>query len=143
MMLMLCLPTAAYANGTKSIYDNGGTKLGFAEMWTNNVSTGRVLYSQTTSTLTQNYVATQSLIKGMQGWSTVFRQTEIMNDTNAKLSPVAALSIPDTITPIDARVVGGINTYVVGLCKGYNLGSGAGTCSDGTSCDFATDFYNN
>lgn len=41
MSIMLSLPAAAYGNGTKSIMNNNGTKLGFAEMWTNNASTGK------------------------------------------------------------------------------------------------------
>ena len=145
MSIMLSLPAAAYGNGTKSIMNNNGTKLGFAEMWTNNASTGKILYSQTTVTVTekQNYVATQSLVKGMKGWSARFLASDIESASYAKYSPTASLEIPDDISPVDARVIGGINTYIVGLCKQYNNGQGNGPCSDGDNCDFANDLVNN
>lgn len=144
MSIMLSLPAAAYGNGTKSITNSSGTKLGFAEMWTNNATTGKILYSQTTVTVTdkQNYVATQSLVKGMKGWSMQFIQSDVESASYAKMSPMAALEIPDNISPVDARVIGGINTYVVGLCKQYNNGQGNGPCSDGDSCNFANDLIN-
>lgn len=145
MSIMLSLPAAAYGNGTKSIMNNNGTKLGFAEMWTNNASTGKILYSQTTVTVNekQNYVATQSLVKGMQGFSRKFLASDIKANSYAKLSPEAALNIPDTVSPIDARVIGAINDSVAGLCKQYNNGQGNGPCSDGDNCDFANDLVNN
>lgn len=143
MTMVFALPSAAYANGTKSIYDNSGTKLGFAEMWTNNAeTTGKVLYSQTTSYENQSYVATQSLLKGMTGWSDEYIHSDIEFNANAKLSPIAELEIPDDIAPVDARVIGGINTSIVGLCRRYNLTGGDLTCSDGSSCDFADNLIN-
>ena len=143
--MILSLSAAAYGNGTKSIVDNSGTKLGFAEMWTNNATTGKVLYSQTTVTVTekQNYVATQSLVKGMKGWSARFLASDIESASYAKYSPTASSEIPDDISPVDARVIGGINTYIVGLCKQYNNGQGNGACSDGNNCNFANDLVNN
>lgn len=142
MMASLCLPAAAYSNGSKSIYNNSGVKLGFAEMWTYNATSGKVLYSQTTSSEIQNYVAAQSLIKGMTGWSIKFAKSDIMYNTNKKLSPMAALSIESDIVPVDARVIGGINTSVVGLCMQYNNGEGLNICSEGNKCNFADDLLN-
>ena len=148
LTVSLCLPTGALGNGTKRIYDNDGNQLGFAEMWNNTsstVPTDKVLYSQTTVTVSekQNYVATQSLVKGMKGWSKVYLQSDIESRAGAKFSPTAELTIQTGVSPIDARVIGGINDHIVGLCRTYNLVGLESTCSDGSSCDFATDLVNN
>lgn len=147
LTMSLCLPTGALANGTKKIYDNDGNQLGFAEMWNNTsstVPTEKILYSQTTVTTSekQNYVATQSLLKGMRGWSKVYLASDIKSSAGAKFSPMAELTIPTGVSPLDARVIGGINDHIVGLCRAYNLVGGDLTCSDGSSCNFATDFEN-
>lgn len=143
MSMLFTLPASAYANGTKSIYDVNNNKLGFAEMWTNNATgSGKVLSSQTTSSTNQSYVATQSLLKGMQGWTVRNIQSDIKSSSNAKLSPIAELEIPDNITPVDARVIGGINYNLVGLCRRYNLTGGDLTCSEDSSCNFADDLIN-
>jgi hypothetical protein len=143
MISMLSFPAAAYANGSANIYNSMGTRLGFVDMWTNNATTGRILYAQTTGTEKYSYIAGQALVKGMSGWSTSFIQTEIKSSSYAQYSPVAILSIPDAISPIDARCIGGINTYIVGLCRQYNNGQGGDyPCSDGASCTFPSTLIN-
>lgn len=144
LVASLCsFPAAAYSNGSANIYNNVGTKLGYVDMWTNNATTGRILYAQTMGNTIYSYTAAQALLKGMTGFAARHIESDIASKENSQNSYVAELIIPNYLSPVDARCIGAINTYVVGLCRRYNDGTGDGICSQGASCLFPTTLINN
>lgn len=140
---LLVNPVSAYGNGSAAIRNKSGTTLGYVQMWNNNEDgLGKEMYAQTTADEAHNNMAAHALFKGMRSWNEVFYSSDIETNDHAKSSPIAELLVPNNVTPVDARCIGAIESYVVGLCKSYNFGQGKEPCSDGEACDFPIDLLN-
>ena len=144
MIAMLGISASAYNNGKLRIYNSEGTRLGLAQMWTNNSTTDEILWAQTQTIDIgkANYVAAQALLKGMNGFQTTYLSTDIVSNTYSDYSPIAELVVAEDVVPVDARLIGAVDSWVAGLCYKYNYGQGLTPCSDGANCNFAIDLIN-
>lgn len=142
--------TPRYSNGNGIVYNSSSERVGYGYLWTNNVigdDSGKALSAQTICDASSaNYISATALVKGINKNTGNFAYASQAGNVGyaVKNSPVATLSISDTIAPLDARGKYNINGNLGGTCNAYNLGQGGTeTCSDGSGCDFCNDFVNN
>lgn len=101
--------TPRYSNGNGFVYNSSGERVGFGDIWTNNVigdGSGKALSAQTICDAeTANYISATALIKGINKNTGNFAFVSQAGNVGyaVKNSPIATLSISDTIAPIDAR----------------------------------------